>query len=315
MTQRILAYLALLTTVAIWGVAGPVIKVTLRGITPFSFLALRFLINAVLISPFLLLYLRSHPLKWKDFTRLSLLTILGTTATLSLIFLGLERTTALDAVLIIATAPLFIVLAGAIFLKEKITKLEKFGLSLALLGISITVIQPLLERGILAQENLVGNLLILASNIVWTAFTITSKEDFRRHTPFLITSFSFVLGFLTFIPLAFLENPNLLLAVSRLPLATLLGVLYMSILSSIVAYFTYAWGLSKIEASEAALFLYLEPIFAAPFAYLWLGETVTPVFLLGAVVIAAGVILTEYRPAVTHVQRGRPSRVAHWRHR
>ncbi|HEB14007.1 MAG TPA: EamA family transporter, partial [candidate division WWE3 bacterium] len=56
---------------------------------------------------------------------------------------------------------------------------------------------------------------------------------------------------------------------------------------------------------EAALFLYLEPVFAAPLAYLWLGESITPTFIIGAAVIAAGVILTEYRPP----------RVAHLRHR
>ena len=301
--NRLLAYLALLTTAVIWGVAGPVIKVTLEGIGPFSFLALRFLINAIVIAPFFYLHLKKHPIKWNDLPRLSILTLLGTTTTLALIFLGLERTTALDATLIIATVPLFIVIGGSLIcikgvvcLRETVTRLEKIGLAIALTGVGITVLQPLLEQGLLTSENLVGNLLILASNITWAAFTIGSKEDFRRHSPFLITAFSFIFGFLTFIPLAFLENPDLLVTVSRLPSATWAGVFYMSLLSSIIAYLTYAWGLSKIEASEAALFLYLEPLFAAPFAYLWLGEVITPTFLLGAAVIATGVILTEYRP-------------------
>jgi len=267
-------------------------------------LALRFLINAIVISPILLFYLKSHPIKVADLPRLFLLTLLGTTATLSLIFLGLDRTTALDATLIIATAPLFIVIGGSlvcikgvICLHERITRLEKIGLVVALAGVGIAVIQPLLEQGAFAWENLAGNLLVLASNFTWAVFTLLAKEDFKRFTPFLITAFSFIFGLFTFLPLALIENSSLLPTVYHLPPTTFLGVLYMSLLSSIVAYFSWAWGVSKIKASEAALFLYLEPIFAAPFAYLWLGERITPTFLLGAVIIATGVILTEYKSA------------------
>jgi drug/metabolite transporter (DMT)-like permease len=70
----------------------------------------------------------------------------------------------------------------------------------------------------------------------------------------------------------------------------------MSIISSIVAYFTYNLGYSLIEASEAVIFDYLKPILAAPIAVVWLGEQITLPFLLGAGIIAAGVVLTEYRP-------------------
>jgi drug/metabolite transporter (DMT)-like permease len=305
--NRFLAYLAMLVTAAIWAIAGPVIKVTLQDVPPFTFLALRFLINTIVISPILWLYLRKHPREIPrsagEVGRLFLLTLLGTTLTLALIFLGIDRTTAIDATLIIATTPIFIVLGGSLIcikgvvcLREKVTRLEKIGLAVAVLGVGVTVVQPLLESGIFASENLIGNFLVLISNLTWTGFTLLSKETYRRFSPFLVTAASFIFGFLTFLPLALIEGSNLLTIVYQLPTTAILGVLYMSLLSSIVAYFTYAWGVSKIEASEAALFLYLEPIIAAPFAYWWLGEKITTTFLIGAAVIAAGVIITEYRP-------------------
>ncbi|PIS12465.1 hypothetical protein COT70_00765 [candidate division WWE3 bacterium CG09_land_8_20_14_0_10_47_33] len=314
--NRLLAYLAMLLTVAIWGVAGPVIKVTLRDIQPFTFLALRFFINTIVISPILYLYLKTRPpdpptprLRWASLPRLFFLTLLGTTSTLALIFLGMDRTSALDATLISATAPLFIVIGGSLVcikgvvcLKETVTQWEKIGLTIALAGVGITILQPFLEQGIFAKGNLLGNLLVFASNFTWAAFTLFAKEDFRRYTPFLITASSFIFGFFTFLPLALLENPNLLVTIYHLPLTARLGVLYMSLFSSVVAYFTYAWGVEKIEASKAALFLYLQPLFAAPFAYLWLGEKVTPAFIFGAAVIATGVVLTESRPRIASLK-------------
>jgi drug/metabolite transporter (DMT)-like permease len=51
----------------------------------------------------------------------------------------------------------------------------------------------------------------------------------------------------------------------------------------------------KIEVSEAALYGYLQPVFALPAAYLLLGELPTRYFLLGGVLIGVGVLLTEYK--------------------
>jgi len=305
--NRLLAYLAMIVTVAIWGIAGPVIKITLRDIQPFALLALRFLVSAVVISPILCLYLKKNPdqvpRSFSEVGQLILLTLLGTTTTLTLVFLGIARTTALDASLIIATAPLFIILGGSVVcikgvvcLREKVTRLEKLGLAIALTGVGATVLQPLLEGGIFAGGNLAGNLLVLASNISWTAFTLLTKEAFKRFSPLLVTATSFIFGFFTFLPLALIENPNLPSALIRIPPSAWTGILYMSLLSSIVAYFAYAWAVSKIEASEAAVFAYLEPIFSVPFAYLWLGEVPTAAFLIGAIIIAAGVVISEYQP-------------------
>ena len=70
----------------------------------------------------------------------------------------------------------------------------------------------------------------------------------------------------------------------------------MSLFGSIIAYFTYTYGFSLIEASEATLFTYLQPLFTAPLAVFWLKESVRPPFIIGAVFIALGVFLTEYKP-------------------
>jgi drug/metabolite transporter (DMT)-like permease len=72
----------------------------------------------------------------------------------------------------------------------------------------------------------------------------------------------------------------------------------MTVISSVIAYFTYHLGYSLIEASEATVFDYLKPVIAAPVAVLWLGEKITLPFLIGAGIIALGVFLTESRPQI-----------------
>jgi drug/metabolite transporter (DMT)-like permease len=158
--------------------------------------------------------------------------------------------------------------------------------------------QPLLEGSAFAQKNLLGNLLIVLSNIVWTAYIIASKKEFKKHSPFVITAVSFLTGLVVIFPLALLENGSQIFNFSFLIFNSnaLWGVLYMAIFSSVIAYFAFELGLKSIEASEASLFAYLQPIFAAPAAVFWLGERITTPFLLGAGIIALGVFLTECKP-------------------
>ena len=118
-SARIHAYIALLAVSAIWGIAGPVIKATLEHIPPMTFLLFRFMLIAPVTIPWYWWYLKKHPVRPADFLSLTLLGFLVSTLHLSFIFLGFERTSALEGTLIAATHPLFIVLAGYFFLREK----------------------------------------------------------------------------------------------------------------------------------------------------------------------------------------------------
>jgi drug/metabolite transporter (DMT)-like permease len=297
MSKRSRAYLTLTLVSLIWGVASPVIKYTLDYLPPFTFLFWRFLVTSLVFLPIFLIYIKKHPIKLADLPRLSFLGFLGTPLTLALIFVGYQRTTAMDGVLISATAPIFIALGGAIFLKEKITKMEKVGLGLAIFGSLVTIAQPLFEGGFL-KGAITGNILVFGSVLSWTAFTLLSKEDFHRHHPFVITAFCFFIGLLVITPFAYLEKGQQVFNFSFLifNFNALLGVAYMSLFSSVIAYTLYEYGLSLIEASETTVFAYLQPIFAAPVSLIWLKEPITPLFILGAAIIAAGVLLSEWRP-------------------
>lgn len=288
--KHTLALLALFITSAIWGISGPIIKYTLKFVSPFTFLFFRFLIASFCIFPFFTRKIR-RGIKWKDFPKLLALSFLGQTLTLSLIFLGFERTTALEGSLISALAPIFIIFGGALFLKEKITRQEKLGLGLTLLGTLFLIGEPLLEQGFAARKHLLGNFLVFSSNITWAVFTLWSKELFLKYRPLALTAFSFIFALFTFFPLMLFEQPSI--TTFRLP--AVLGILYMGLLGSTVAFFTYTFGLSKIEASEATVFTYLQPLFAAPLAILLLSEKIAPLFLVGAGVVAVGVFLSEYK--------------------
>ena len=297
MTKRAKAYLCLMTTTIIWGISPPIIKYTLNFVNPIEFLAIRFIIVCIIILPIFIIKLKKQPFKLKDLPMLSLVAICGTTLTLGFLFWGLSLTTSLDAAVLASINPLLIVIGGAIFLKEIITKQEKIGLAFAFFGTLIAVVSPLINGSkALHSENIIGNLLIFISNLTWVSYSLFSKKFSKKYSSFNITAFSFFIGLITFTPLLIYQKLSMPEQFFYLPSQAIPGILYMSLFGSVIAYFTYTYGFSLIEASEATLFTYLQPIFTVPLAIIWLKEIVSNSFIVGAIFIVIGVFLTEYRP-------------------
>ena len=202
---RLKAYITLLIVAIIWGIAGPVIKFTLQGFTALNFLFYRFLISFIIAIIILLKIKKQIPKDKKTLTELIIYSLATTTISLGFLFIGLEKTTVIEMSLLYITGPLFSTLAGAFFLNEHITKREKVGISITLIGAFFTIIQPLLK----ASNNLhfAGNILILVSLIAGTASAIYAKKLMRKDiNPIFLTNFAFVVGFISLIPLMFIVH-------------------------------------------------------------------------------------------------------------
>ena len=270
--QRKLAYLALLTATWIWGIAPPLIKYTLNFISPTTFLFYRFLLAGIILAP--IIVKKRKQLNWSY----GLIGLTGAPLNLLLLFEGIKRTSASEASVLAVISPLFTVIGGLIFLQEKLTANEKMGLGVAGVGILLTLAQSGLD-----QNHLVGNLLVLAGSICWAFFTLMSKK--QQTDPGLLTAVAFGGGAIIAAPLV----DKWSVAAAAWP-----GVLYMAIGGSLIAYWAYSWGVKQIEASEASLFTYLQPMFGLPLAWLALREAVSFWFLLGTGLIAAGVVISEF---------------------
>jgi len=297
--DRLKSYTLLLVVAAIWGIAGPVIKYTLPNFPPMVFLTYRFFISTLLMLPIVWVFKPKFLYSKREIVMLTAAGLLGSTLNLGLLFLGIEKTTVLDAIIIGNTAPIFVVIGGMYFLKEKISKKELAGIIVTFFGTLIIVVQPLFEGNLFNSQAIVGNLLIVAANIAWVFYVIITKTELKHRVDNLtMTTFTFLIGFLTSLPFALLQTKgavNLLLMVSAAPLLSHLGVWYMAVLSGSLAYFLYQEGQRKIEASEATLFGYLSPLFAAPLAIFWLKETLSVPFIIGTAVVTIGVFIAEYK--------------------
>lgn len=294
MRERKSAYLALITCSVIWGIAPPIIKNTLKYVSPVSFLFFRFLLASLLVLvPVIIKFKKIRPSK-KEVLFYLFLGFLATPLNLLLLFWGINKTTAMDASLISIVSPILIVLGGSLFLKEKVSRTELVGTALAVAGILLTVIQPIFDNQLNVFKNITGNLLVLAGTFVWVTYTLMAKKQ-PKFDPFLLIGLSFIVGLLTITPLYFWESRQFSTPLFAFNQKAFAGIIFMAVFSSIIAYWAYAYGLTKIEASEAAVFTYLQPVFSIPISVIFLKEPLTVPFAIGATLIIAGVISCSRR--------------------
>jgi drug/metabolite transporter (DMT)-like permease len=293
MKRRTKAYIYLLLVAAIWGSAGPVIKFTLSGLSPHNFLTYRFFVSS-LASILALPFLKVKLPKDKN-TLLFLLSwgFINSILSLGLLFIGLEKTTVVDMSIITLASPLLVTFAGAKLLGDHITKQEKIGTTIAVLGIFLTIIEPMLRSH--TNGNLTGNFFVGLSLVVNTVSSVMVKKLTRKKiSPNTMIATSFWIGLVSITTYTlFKEGPAFFNQITSLSLPYHLGVLFMALVSGNFAYTLWVKGQKSIEISEASLFTYLHPVFAIPIAILWLKETLSLSLILGAVVIIIGLSIAE----------------------
>lgn len=239
------------------------------------------------------LYLRKGP--WLRDRRLilqiALAGVLGVTVNQSLYLFGLRHTTAVNATILVTTAPIFTVLGSLLFRLERPSPLKIGGIALAAIG-AIYLVDPL--RLSLGPGEALGNLLILIGMLCYAAYFLLSKSLVARTDP--ITVSTYMMGFAAIAVLP--------IGVPSLATAHLTGVsakiwwlvAYVVVFPTIVTYFLNLWALKRVSSNTVATFTYLQPLFAALASPWVLGESLSKRTIVAGLVIFAGlglVILAE----------------------
>jgi drug/metabolite transporter (DMT)-like permease len=292
-SKRSKAYALLLLNTILWGFSPPIIKQALNFITPSQLLFGRYVLASLIFLPIYFLTRKKSGLEIRNLKLVILLALLGTPLTLIPLYEGIKLTTSIEAAILTATTPILVILGGYLFLKEKVSRNEKLGVAAALAGTLLLAFEPLLSNGSGFRFSLLGNFLILASNLIWVAFLLLIKK--LKTDASQISLVSYLVSIPVFALLIFLESPsisNLKYQISNGN--AIFSIIYMAIFGSIIAFWAYTKGQEYIEAGEASVFTYLQPVFTFPLAFFWLGETISRIGLIACLLIALGVYFSEY---------------------
>jgi drug/metabolite transporter (DMT)-like permease len=298
---RWLAIVYLLITIVCWGAALPIVKPALDVTSPFRYLFYRYVLAVVLTIPVLIYFWPKVQQPWKQIRLITGIELICTTLSLGLLYFGLRYTTAIEAGLISNMSPVFTTLACVFFLREKEERHEWMGLFIAFFSTVIFALMPAIQHGYLPTNfSLFGNFLIFLQNIVNAVGIILVKKYYHMLPKFFVTTISFYVGLVTFGAFSLWEvgGVDRLLTTAQIELQNpwvVMAVVYMAIFGSIIALTTHIKGQDSIEASEAALFGYLQPLVYIPLSMWMLKETIQPLQLLPLLGVVFGVFLAEQR--------------------
>ena len=279
-------------TVAVWGTTFVWTKLLIiNGLSPAQIFTLRFIIAYVLLTGFSLWRGRHKWLSdnWRDERTMMALGLTGG----SMYFLteneSLRFTTATNTSLIVCSCPLFAMLIIALFYKsERFSRLQALGSLLALIGMAAVV----LNGHFVLHLSPLGDTLAFSACICWALYTLLMKPVMGRYPAMFITRKVFFYGILTILPYyIFVPDMPSLDVLMRPEVA--LNLLFLGSVASMLCYLTWSWCMKGLGAVICTNWVYVNPITTIIAAWLILDEQITVYFLIGSILIIAGMYLSS----------------------
>lgn len=276
-------WLALLTSVMLWGAGFTGIRVALAGYSPSHLALLRFLSASATILVYALVAGVRPPAR-KDLPYILIMGFVSITVYHVALNAGERTVTAGSASMLIASGPIFSALLARVALDERLRVWGWIGIAISFLGVSLIA----MGEGGGVHFNL-GAFLVLIAAMATGISVVMQKHYLKTYnvtdfcTHLILAGTLFLLVFL----------PGLGTAIRHAPPKATLAVLYLGVFPAAIAYLTWGYVLKRIPASVAASSLYAVPIFAILIGWMVLREVPSAASIVGGALAFAGVTLVN----------------------
>jgi drug/metabolite transporter (DMT)-like permease len=269
-------------------------KIALAHLSFIELNALRFTLATLLLLPVLWTG-RSIAVRElsdrRSLRELSRLVILGFVLNKAFEYAGLSLSTAVDVALLIATESIFTAVLSWIVLDEPVTPSGLVALLIGLAGGYLVVARGLVPdlAGPRGLSRIVGDLLVILALLFEAGYTVGGKASLERIPPLLLTGFSVAGSLLVWIPAGAIAVVHY--GTPHVTLGTWLAIGYMAVFATVGGYWMWFRGLTVIDASAAAPFLFIQPLLGAALGVALLGETLTWATIVGAALILSSLMI------------------------
>jgi drug/metabolite transporter (DMT)-like permease len=208
---------------------------------------------------------------------------------------GLNYTSVSHSSLIIACAPILILVFSWMARLEALTPRKIAGMALAFIGAAAVGIE---QGGGSGGATVLGDLITAIAALGLALYTVMGKRTATEHGPVRMSLLMNIAGGVLVLPVAVWQFHELARA-GRLAAIGWQGwgaVIYMGVLASAVSYILYFWALRYMTPARLGSVSYLQPIGATLLGFVLLGEAITPRVAIGGLLVIAGVYAIETHP-------------------
>lgn len=286
-----LAHLSLLSVALIYGVNYIVAKHVMDGyLEPKGFILLRAL-GATSLFWIFHRSSKSTKIDKRDYGRIALGGLFGVALNQMMFFEGLQRTTPINASIIMTINPILVMLLSAILLKEALTKLKIFGVILGAVG-AVWLISSHGNVDLLSDQRVLGNSLVFVNATSYALYLITVKPLMAKYPPIQVIKWVFMAGLVLVIPFGageLIEAPW-----ETWTVEIGLKAAFVVVFTTFLAYLLNIFAMKTVSSTTVSAYIYLQPLFATLFALVMGMDHLSPVLLGSAGLIFTGVYFANF---------------------
>ncbi len=300
--NRYLPYLAGSGVALTWGLSFMFTRGALDAISPFHLLGLRFAAAAIAMILLRVLGIIKIKISLNDYIYLMPLSIFQPILYFSAETTGIMLTSASYTGMIIAAIPIVVAIFSAAVLQEYPNRMQVFFIISSVSGVMFIVF---MDNQSIEGVNPLGTLALLGAVAAAACYNIASRKASATYSPLQTTWVMMIVGAVSFNAIAITQSiiaDEITLYFA--PLTELwLSVLYLGVASSVAAFFLFNYVLSKVPATQGAVFVNMVTVVAIAAGVIFMGESIYWYHLIGTAAILLGIWGTNrFAPPPTEYQ-------------
>jgi drug/metabolite transporter (DMT)-like permease len=196
------------------------------------------------------------------------------------------------AAVIVATIPLFSPIGAYYFHNERITKMNFLGIVVSILGVGIVIF----HQGFgYIDANPIGVAMMFVAVIAALCYSVVIKKMTTKYSIFSIITYQNTFGIIFFVPLFFIFEFDHFKTVT-ITWDVMIPLLKLGIFSSTFAFIFFTFSIKHLGITKASIFTNTIPVLTAILAWIYLGEDLGYVKIIGIIVVIGGLFLSQFHP-------------------
>jgi drug/metabolite transporter (DMT)-like permease len=296
--------LSALTATSIWGGMYVVSDAVLDVVPPATLVLMRYVIALPILIAAVIIT-RDRGIPRHELRRVALASFVGFGVSLLAQFAGTKLSTAAAGALITSATPAFIVVFAWLILRETASGRQWIGLGLATVGVLIVSLagdQPVTDE---AANPLSGNVLLIVAAVTWALYSVLVKILTRKSSALAVTMAITAFGIPIVAPVAAIELQTQM--IGSITPAILMGILYVGIGSTAIAFFLWNKSFELLDAASASLFFFAQPVVGTLLSAIFRRQQLGVSFFIGGALILIGALLGMLSPRESIQTQEQPS--------
>jgi len=224
-----------------------------------------------------------------DLKKMALLAVFGVAINQGFFIYGLSITEPINSAIIMVSNPIAVILFTLIVFKERLTFYKLGGLGLGVVG-ALTL---LFFKGnfVLGSETILGDVFTLINSLSWAVFIVIAKPYMQKYQTVTVMKWIFLFGLLYMIPFGIddVMHTNWI----NFNAHSWFALIFVVVATTFIAYILNTYALKALSSSVVSMYIYFQPFLATLIAVALGKDTLTPIKILSAIFIVAGVYLVS----------------------